>query len=424
LGAVDEVLGAMTRVVLPEGRLLVDCGAPTFRGPWTLPPDAKDVDAVLLTHGHVDHVSGLPQLLDTGFDKPIIGTRATLEITRIALRDSVRLRGGSNKDIQRFLKHFDSLTQPATYGRTRRWVKGVDVDITFHEAGHIIGSASIELSTPTCRVLLSGDLGRPNSPLLRDYNTQYAAGRPFDMVLLEATYGGREHKRTFADIAQDLLRIIQRARRDSGHILVPAFAVGRTQTLLYLINELVESGKIRDLPVAIDSPMALKITELHQRFSKLFDREALALIDEGDDPLEFDDLYAVYRGRDSRKLRDAEEMLVIAGSGMCTGGRILGHLKELLPVPETCVLFVGYQAHGTLGRKIQRAAREKHGRVYIDDEAISVRADVEVLTGLSAHADRSELADWLRAVPSPQRVGLHHGDRDAQHAFTRWFNPR
>lgn len=426
LGAVDTVTGAMSLLTLDGFSLLVDCGQrmgrdDDGRGVHDL---ALTAQAVLLTHAHTDHVGGLPELLERGFDGPILGTRVTLDIARVVIRDGIRLQGGNNRDIQRFLSRFDQLTHALPYDTPGRHVPGFNAQITLHEAGHILGSTSIEIETDSTRILFSGDLGRPGSPLLRDYNTTYRAGKPFDLVLMESTYGNRDHAATSETVEQTLEAIIHRARRDSGHILVPSFAIGRAQTLLYHLNTLIESGRIQDLPVALDSPLALKMTEIYQSGTRLFDREALDRIGHGDDPLEFDDLYAVWKGRDSRRIQTVDEMLVIAGSGMCTGGRIVGHLKALLPDPATCVLFVGYQAHGTLGREIQKWSSKPGGYVWIDDERVPIRAEVQTLSGLSAHADRRELARWLDAVPEVRSVALHHGEPDAQAAFASWYGSR
>ena len=244
-----------------------------------------------------------------------------------------------------------------------------------------------------------------------------------DVAVLESTYGNREHAAGHGDIERDLERILKRAVADGGHILVPAFAIGRTQILLYHLNSLVEAGRVVDLPVAVDTPLGLRITELYQQARHLFDREAATRLATGDNPLDFRGLYAVNRATDSIRLRDVKQpMLIIAGSGMCTGGRIVGHLKELLPRPETCVLFAGYQAAGTPGRVIQRARPGE--QVRLDGEEVTVRASIETLTGLSAHADRNELLRWLRALPSVGRVALHHGEPEQQQAFRDWATER
>jgi metallo-beta-lactamase family protein len=202
--------------------------------------------------------------------------------------------------------------------------------------------------------------------------------------------------------------------------LVPAFAIGRTQTLIYHLNTLIEAKRIPDIGVAIDSPLGLRVTELYQRGRALFDEEALGKFKQGDNPLDFSTLYAVNRASDSERLRDVKEpLLIIAGSGMCTGGRIVGHLKDLLPLPQTCVVFVGFQAPGTPGAAIQ-AAKRRGQTVWLDSEDVPVNAHIESLSGLSAHADRTELWQWLSAIPNVKRVALHHGEVKAQEAFAQW----
>jgi metallo-beta-lactamase family protein len=242
---------------------------------------------------------------------------------------------------------------------------------------------------------------------------------------MECTYGDREHRCSHDDVEKNLERIVKRAAEKKGHILVPAFAIGRTQTLLYHLNTLIESGRVPNLPVAVDTPFGLRVTETYAESRWLFDADALDKISRGDDPLDFEGLYAVWKGRDSMRLRDVPgPMLIIAGSGMCTGGRIMGHLQELLPLESTTLLFVGFQAPGTGGRAIQEAAQNRAaGRgpmaVSIDGEKVLVRARIETLSGLSAHADRRELKRWLDAIPQPKTVALHHGEVDAQEGFRR-----
>lgn len=417
LGAARQVTGAMTRVEMGSKRLLVDCGVAQGGSRLAFPDAARDVDAVVLTHGHLDHIGNVPTLLEHGFDKPIYATRATLAIARISLEDSLGMQRVSDRDLARFLARFDALSRPLPYER-RTDVLGLS--LTFHEAGHILGSASAELESSQSRVILSGDLGRPDSPILRDPNTSWAGGKPVDVVVMECTYGSREHAHSHDDIERDLEAIVKDAVARKAKILIPAFAIGRTQTLLWFLNDLVEAKRIPEIPVFIDTPMGLEVTATYSQFRPLFDKESLDRLAHGDDPLDFENLFRIQRGRESARLHDAHgPMIIIAGSGMVTGGRIIGHLREGLPSERTTVLFVGYQGEGTTGRRIQQAAAQQ-GKVWLDGEEVMVRAKIATLKGLSAHADRKELLAWMRAIPDVRRVALHHGDVDAQEAFASW----
>ncbi len=417
LGAVRTVTGAMTRVDTGGARVLVDCGVVQGREArdWVFPDEARDADALVLTHGHLDHVGSLPTLLDRGWDHPIYATAPTLEITAISLEDSLEMSGASESEVRALLQRFRKLARPCGYDREIDVARGVQ--IAFREAGHILGSASVELTSSNSRVVLSGDLGRPNSPILRDPNTEWSSGRAIDLVVMESTYGSRSHAHGHDDILRDLEAVLREAIASKGKVFIPAFAIGRTQVLLWFLDALVEAGRIPELPVAVDTPMGLAITETYKKFQRLYDKESLAKLSRGDDPLDFEDLFAVRRGRDSARLRDLPgPMVIIAGSGMCTGGRIVRHLIEGLPEPENTLLFVGHQAEGTPGRRIQDAAAHD-GEVQLGGEHVRVRARIRTLKGLSAHADRDELLAWLDRLPNVRRVALHHGDVEAQRAL-------
>lgn len=425
LGAVDTVTGAMTRVDLGGTTLLIDCGIAQGRDArsWRMPDAARDAKALLLTHGHLDHIGSLPALLEGGFSGPILATQATLEVARISLDDSLRMAGLHDVERERVRDRFLQLARPVAYDALGQHLSEFSGDIAFREAGHIIGSASIELRTNASRVILSGDLGRPNSPILRDPNTEWS-GPPVDLVVMEATYGGRSHTHGHDDIEAKLEHVVLGAVQRRGRVLIPAFAIGRTQTLLWFLNHLVENKRIPEVPVVLDTPMGLLVTQTYTNAKKLFDRETLEQLTHGDDPLDFEGLFASRTGRDSAMVRQMNgPVIIIAGSGMCTGGRIVHHLvdAEGLPNPDTTVLFVGHQAEGTPGRRIQTS---RGGVVRLDDVTVPVRARLETLNGLSAHADRDELLEWLGQIPHVKRVALHHGDASAQQALVEYAAKR
>lgn len=421
LGAVECVTGAMSRVELGGTRLLVDCGIAQGREArdWVFPDAARDVDAVVLTHGHHDHIGSLPHLLEGGFDKPILATAATLDIARISLEDSLSMQRATFRETKGLLDAFDRLARPVAYDQ-RGPVGGLT--LSFREAGHILGSASVDIVSGKSRVILSGDLGRPRAPLLKDPFTDWPKGPAVDLVVMESTYGERDHEHGHDDIAAKLRSVVQEVVDRKGKIFIPAFAIGRTQVILYFLNELVEAGKLPRVPVAIDTPMGLLVTATYSKFQQLYDAESLHKLAHGDAPLDFEQLYASRRGADSARLRDAPgPLIIIAGSGMLTGGRIVSHLVDGgLSDERNLLLFAGHQGSGTPGRRIQDAARTG-GKVWLDGQEVQVRARIDTLRGLSAHADRKELAAWLGHIPQVKRVALHHGEVSAQRALVDYL---
>ena len=414
LGAARTVTGSAHLLELDHGSLLVDCGL--FQGV----PGASDKNrvapverpgelaAVMLTHGHLDHVGRLPLLVQGGFEGPVLGHAATLAIAEIVMRDAAKIaehegKGGPTvADVEATVARFEPLAyrEPHALG---------DSKVTLFEAGHILGSASVLVETGGCNVLFSGDLGRSSTPLLRAPNTQYPEGLRIDHVLIESTYGDREHP-SGPSVRERLRDVLRKALEDGGKVLVPAFAVGRTQELLYHLRALITDGELAEVPVVVDGPMGLDVTALYERFTGDYDAEAHALLRSGTPPLSFDTLYAARGGKGSEAARSIPGgAIIVAGSGMCTGGRILRHLEELLPDERTDVLFVGYQARGTLGRQLLDGVTE----VVLEGQTIPVRARIHCVPGLSAHADKKELLAWLGAVPGVGTVYVTHGEAEA-----------
>lgn len=434
LGAAGEVTGSATLLQTPSARVLVDFGihqgdphaqARNARFPAELDP--AHLDAVVLTHAHLDHSGRLPLLVREGYKGPVWATPATIELCDILLRDSAaiqesdadrlsrsRARQGRGpvqplytpKDVEATMTLFRELPYD-----DRRTI-APSIACRFLDAGHILGSASAELSIssgPKPHILaFSGDIGVRGAALLRD-------PVPFpraDTLVLESTYGDRDH-RPLAETLRELTSLLADCRSCHGKTLIPAFAVGRTQNLIYFLADLKRQGRLDHPAVYIDSPMAIETTELYRRHRSLFDDAARALIDAGDTPLKFPGLRFTRTADESRALNTLKDhAIIIAGAGMMTGGRILHHLRHNLWKPETTLLIVGYQGKGTLGRQIVDGAKS----VRIMGESVAVKAKVHTLGGLSAHAGQSELIRWASSLQASRpRVLLNHGEDPQRH---------
>ena len=425
LGAADTVTGSRYLVETEGARLLVDCGL--FQGykklrerNWADPPfDPKSLDAVLLTHAHIDHSGYLPRLRKLGFRGPVYCTGGTRDLLRILLPDSGHLQEEDAKranrygytrhrpaeplyteaDAERCLRQLE----PRGFGEGFEPVGGVSA--TFSRAGHIIGSACLALRLGATTVTFSGDVGRPSDLLMRPPDPIPAT----DYLIVESTYGDRRHPTD--DVAEALARVVNETAARGGVVLVPSFAVGRAQHLLLLLSRLRAEHRIPELPIFLDSPMSIDATEIfrdHEDEHRISREECDAMC-----------RVAIYsRTPDESKAIDARRgpMVVLSASGMATGGRILHHLRRFLPSDGNTVLLVGYQAAGTRGRALLEGVDE----IKLFGEYVPVKARVAALEGLSAHADHTELLKWLaEANPSPRRVFVTHGEPAAADAFRR-----
>lgn len=434
LGAAGTVTGSRHLLETRGKRLLVDCGL--FQGPKPLraknwddfPVPPSSIDAILLTHAHIDHIGYLPRLRKDGFKGPIYGTQATLDLAHILLRDTAHLQEEEARWANKkgYSKHKPALPlfngadaervfplfQPVVYGEHFHPAPGIRAK--YRDAGHILGSGLLDLKTedrsdPSRKIVFGGDLGRPSDAILRPPAQAYNV----DYLLLESTYGERAHGDH--DPKADLARVVNESAQRGGPLIIPAFAVGRTQTLLYLLRELELSGDIPELPIHVDSPMALEALEVYQNHVRDLNLTCRRQHLGGIELFRTAKLSLIREREDSKKLtRRQGPGIIIAGSGMVAGGRVLHHLHAHLPNPHATVLFVGYQAAGTRGRVLAEGAQSL--RLFGDD--IPVRAHMEKIDGFSGHADYREILAWLFAFNRPpEKIFLVHGEPEASEAL-------
>jgi len=436
LGATHEVTGSCTLLEACGKRILIDCGmeqgADTYEN-CEIPVLPGQIDAICLTHAHMDHSGKIPALVAKGFRGPIYATEATHRLCNIMLRDSAHIqefeaewrnrkaaRAGdapyvplyTMADAEQSLRLFEAYP----YGQIVDICDGITV--RFQDAGHLLGSASIYLTVTeegqTKTILFSGDLGNVERPLIRDPRPAENA----DFVVIESTYGDRLHGER-PDYLGQLARVLQQTFDRGGNVVIPSFAIGRTQELLYLLRTIKEQGLIHGhegFPVYVDSPLAVEATRIYAcGMTDYYDTETLELLEKGIDPILFHDLRLSVTS-DESKLINADKVpkVILSASGMCEAGRIRHHLKHNLWRPESTILFVGYQAEDTIGRKLQDGA----DTVRLFGEEITVRARIDAMAGISGHADRDMLLRWLSSMDKkPEHIFINHGDDTVCESF-------
>ncbi len=432
-GAAGTTTGSQHLLEINGTRILLDCGLfqgrrqESYEVNCCFPHfDPKEIDIVVLSHAHIDHSGNLPNLCKQGFKGNIYATFATRDLCSIMLSDSAHIQEQDTEYLNRdrakdglppvaalYLKEDAErcLRQFVTLGYERPMPIADGVTLTFYDAGHILGAAQVLLEIidkedggKKKRFLFSGDIGRGGNEILRDP----AVVRDVDYVLMESTYGGREHELP-PGAAEEFGRILEHALRRCGKVMIPAFAVERTQALLYILHQLFHSGKLKPVPVYVDSPLAVNATEIFRIHPECFNETVYDfLFEKESDPFIFPGLHLIRAVDDSKKLNDVQgPCIIISASGMCEAGRIRHHLKNGLGDPKNTVLFVGYCADNTLGRAI----RDGRNPVNIFGKPVSVRARIETVDSFSGHADHSELLDWFHKITGPKKhVWLVHGE--------------
>jgi metallo-beta-lactamase family protein len=444
LGAAENVTGSRHLLEFNGSKVLMDCGLYQERDlrerNWqNFGFDPSELKCVLLSHAHLDHCGLLPKLVKEGFRGKVYCTHATAEIAEIVLMDSGKIqeedaefkrkrhkregREGQKKveplytmqEAQEAMRYF----APVPMEQPLRIADGIEV--SFHEAGHIFGSSiiriKVSLNDEVRTILYTGDLGRVGKPILRNP----AQFEQADYVLVEATYGDQEHH-GLDNVMGELERVINQTWRAGGNILIPSFSIERSQELLYYMNELLKQDRIPHIMTFVDSPMAVKVTEVFKKHPELYDEQMANLILHNESPFSFKGLKLVQSTKESKAINHIRgTVIVIAGSGMCTGGRIKHHLVNNIARPESTVLFVGYQAVGTLGRLLVDGEKE----VRILGQKYPVRAKIVRAHGFSAHADRKEILTWLSSLKQPPRkIFAVHGEKEAAAALKTYLHEK
>ena len=438
LGAAHEVTGSMTLLEVGDKKGLIDCGMEQGKDLFKnaeLPVAAGEIDFVLLTHAHIDHSGNLPLLYKQGFRGNVFATEATCNLCDIMLQDCAHIqmqeaewktrkemrKGNAAVEPLYDMEDVQGLLGTMIPCRYHEMIQVNDcVTIRFTDVGHLLGSACIEVwlteDGQERKITFSGDLGNTKQPILRDPQTV----EDTEYLMMETTYGDRNHERVHTDYVSSLAEIIQTTMDRGGNVVIPSFAIGRTQEMLYFIREIKNRGLVTghdNFPVYVDSPLAVEATGIFLQCDLDFVvDEMAAIVRRGENPLVFPGLHTSVSTDESKAINaDAEPKVIISASGMCDAGRIRHHLKHNLWRPECTILFVGYQAEGTLGRILVDGIKKQ---VKLFDEEIEVRAEVRMLPGVSGHADQQGLLNWLLSIAEkPKMVFLNHGDPDSCEAF-------
>jgi len=410
LGAAKTVTGSCFLLEAENKKILIDCGM--YQGlaehlnvlPFPFKPEK--IDALLITHAHLDHIGKIPKLVKEGFKGEIIATKATFDLARIMLLDSAEIQEEevekreriaplyTVEDVEETIERFST---SLNYGQETEIGK---IRIKLRDAGHILGSAFIEIEIKDKKIIFSGDLGNKGKPIIRDPEEPSRA----DYIVLESTYGDRKH-RSIYESKEELKEAITTTLEQRGNVVIPSFALERTQDILYFLRELYEKNALPECKVFVDSPLATSATEIFLNHPECFDKEMLEIFRKKA-PFDFPYLRFTRSVADSKQINHIKSRaIIIAGAGMCTGGRVLHHLKHNIGRAECSIVFVGFQAEETLGRKIREGAKV----VEILGEEVKVKARVYTINGFSAHADQEQLVEWAK-LANPRRIFLVHGE--------------
>jgi metallo-beta-lactamase family protein len=420
-GATEGVTGSNYLLETNSGKLIIDCGL--FQGGeeetrlnWNeFPYNPSEPAAMIMTHSHIDHIGRTPVLVKKGFKGTIYTTEPTKEFAAIFLEDSCHLMANEAEGLNlpplyevEDVENTIALVESKKYHEKFSPLEGVEVE--FFDAGHILGSSITKITAEGQTIIFSGDLGNPPVPILRATEAIESA----DVVVMESTYGDREHE-PMEKRKEQLIKIIKDSLAEKGTILMPSFAMERTQEILYELNGLVENGEIPFIPVYLDSPLAIKATEVYEKFPEYYNKEASDLMKSGDDFFAFKGLKMIEESQDSMKLdRDDSPKIIIAGSGMSNGGRIQWHEKAFLPKENTTLLIVGYQVKGTLGRRLLDGEKE----LRIRGSELFCKAKIIPIQSYSAHADQPKLVEWVSKINNLKKIVLTHGEPEAKTALS------